>query len=77
MLSNTMATIVEVSVEIQDGWRKERMRNVEKKEDKFWFIVERVLTNIFLNECENVIKNVVRIKITWAELQLITCQPPH
>ena len=53
-----------VTVEIQDGWRKdaELTRNVEKHLCQI-FIFD-LSQHIFLNECENVFKNVIRITIT-------------
>ena len=61
-----------VTVEIQDGWRKdaEGIRNIEKH---LWQILIFVLSlYIFLNECENlfrsVIKNVITITITQANV---------
>ena len=78
-----MVTTVKVSVELQYGWKNnaERIRNVEKQ---LWQIPDSHLKSVyyfitrFFNEHEkvnkNVIKNLIRITITWAELKLIICR---
>ena len=56
-----------VTRENQDGWRKDQ-KELEILKSVTNFNFHPFTQHIFLNECENVIKNVIIITITQANL---------